>query len=358
MNMSTDQLGHIILQLLADRTLVVLPGFGGFVKDHVGAELDALRNRVHPPRNTVIFNSKLNHNDGLLVAAIASTLEISYAEADVRMTDAISELRFRLNSGVSVAWEDLGVLKRTVSGNIEFVAVARPAIQADFFGLKPVSLTKVEKDNVDRMRQLVATDGPVASRVRTLPLKRVASYAAAAMAIGFLAWLPIQNGALNNGKMLAHQLNPFAMNTQTAYSPREFREDWINKGFEREDAFAARFEQEYLSLYLAKDALNPIIVKTDAIPTTEVDHGTEVSASPINEKATYFRVIAATFATRSMADEHVTKMISRGFNAEYAGKDASGHLVAYGSYPSMEDATKMLASVSLSNKEARVVSGN
>ena len=96
----------------------------------------------------------------------------------------------------------------------------------------------------------------------------------------------------------------------------------------------------------------------NAIPSTEEDQGTEVTASPINEKASFFRVIAATFATRSMADEYVAKMIARGFGAEYAGKDASGHLVAYGCYTSIEDAKKMLASVSLSNKEARVVYGN
>ena len=352
--MTTDRLGHIIIQLLADRTMVVLPGFGGFVKDHIGAELDALRNRVHPPRNTVIFNSKLSHNDGLLVASVASTLEISYAEADVRMTDAISELRFRLNNGEAVVWEDLGVLKRSVSGNIEFVAVARPAIQDEFFGLRPISLSKVEKDNLDRMRELVAADGPVATKVRTLPIKRVASYAAAAMAIGFLAWLPIQNGALNSGKMLAHQLNPFSMNTQMAYSSRQFDENWITKGFERKDLLAARYDKEYLDLLVSDNASNAIVVKTEAI-ASEANAETDLQPSAT---ATSFKVIAATFGSRSEASAHVSKMIDRGFNAEYAGQDANGHMVAYGSYDSMEDAKKMLASVSLSNKDARIVSGN
>lgn len=352
----TDQLGHIILNLLGDRTMVVLPGFGGFVKDRVGAELDALRNRIHPPKNTVIFNAKLNHNDGLLVAAIAEAKQIMYAEADVWMTDAISELRFRLNNGETIALEGLGTLKRSVAGSIEFIAVARPSIQDDFFGLKAVSLTRVEKDSVVKVRELVAADGPMATKVRTLPIKRIASYAAAAVAVGFLAWLPIQNGALNNSNMLAHQLNPFAMNTQMSYSAREFDENWIDKGFEREDALSVKYEQEYIALYLSENAANPIVVKTEAIPTSEV-----VDAEgtwELVESASTFKVIAASFGTKAEALAYVNKMIARGFSAELAGQDQKGFLVAYGSYSSMEDAQKMLASVSLSNKEARIVAGN
>ena len=51
-------------------------------------------------------------------------------------------------------------------------------------------------------------------------------------------------------------------------------------------------------------------------------------------------------------------MIKRGFSAEYAGTENSKHLVAYGTYASIDDAQKMLSSVSLSNKEARIVSGS
>ena len=101
---------------------------------------------------------------------------------------------------------------------------------------------------------------------------------------------------------------------------------------------------------MSKDAANPIIVKTDAVPSTEVNiEPTEDVVENIKEASSY-KVIAATFSSRSEAADYVAKMIKRGFGAEYAGKDASGHLVAYGSYNSMEDAKKMLSSVSLSNK--------
>jgi len=357
-HMLSNQLGHIITEQLREQPLVVLPSFGGFVKDQISAELDEMRNRIHPPKNTVVFNARLSHNDGLLIAAFAIENEVSYSAADKLLTDAISELRFRLNNGESVVWEGLGNLKKSFEGSIEFEATAVPELQDEFFGLKPVSLNRVEKDNVDKVRELVAADGPVVTKVRTLPIKRIASYAAAAVAVGFLLWMPIQNGALNNGKMLAHQFNPFPTNTEVSYSSRQFDEGWINKGFEREDALSAKHEKEYLSLYLAKNPAKPIVVKTDAIPSTEVGFEEEEPTSSIDESASSFRVIAATFGTKNEAADYVAKMIKRGFGAEYAGRDNSGHLVAYGTYGSLTDAEKMLKSVSLSNKQARIVSGN
>jgi hypothetical protein len=357
--MLTNQLGHIICQQLREQPLVVLPGFGGFVKDAIGAELDELRNRIHPPKNSVIFNSKLTHNDGLLIAAAAYELELTYAEADTWLTDAISEMRFRLSNSDTVTLDDLGELKRSIEGSIEFTAVYAPLIQDEFFGLKPVSLKPVEKDNVNKVRELVAADGPVATTVRTLPIKRIASYAAAAIAVGFLMWMPIQNGALNSGKTLVHQLNPFAVTTESAYQARQFDDAWLDKGFEKEDALADKFNHEYLKLHLTNNSSNAIVVKTDAVPSEEVkiEEETPVVAK-VNEKASSFRVIAATFTTKNDAADYVAKMIKRGFSAEYAGKDAHGHLVAYGTYNSLQDAKKMLASVSLSNKEARIVSSS
>jgi hypothetical protein len=357
-NMLSNQLGHIITNQLREQPLVVIPGFGGFVKDHMGAELDEMRNRIHPPKNTVVFNARLSHNDGLLITAFATESEVSYSAADKLLTDAISELRFRLNNGETIVWDGLGNLKKSIEGSIEFEAITTPEIQDEFFGLKPISLSKVEKDNVDKVRELVAADGPVATKVRTLPIKRIATYAAAAVTVGLLMWMPIQNGALDKGKILAHQFNPFPTNAEVVYSARQFDEGWINKGFEREDALGAKFEKEYLSLYLAKNAAKPIVVKTDAVPSTEVHIETEESTSSINENASSFKVLAATFNTKNEAADYVAEMIKRGFGAEYAGRDNSGHLVAYGAYDSLADAKKMLSSVSLSNKEARIVSGS
>lgn len=356
--MISNQLGHIVSKQLSEQPLAVLPGFGGFVKDHMGAQLDELRNRIHPPRNTVVFNARLVHNDGLLVASISADSDITYAEADVWLTDAISELKFRLDDSQEVSWEGLGQLKKSVDGTIEFHAVEMANIQDEFFGLKPVMLRPVEKDNVEKVRELVAADGPVATKVRTLPFAKVTKYAAAAVAVGILMWMPLQNGMLNNGKLLVHQMNPFAQNTETAYSSRTFDDAWLSKGYVKENALTAKYQKEYLSLYLTKNTGNAIVVKTDAAPAVDVDSEEPKPESNPIETASSYQVIAAEFGSKSDAADYVAKMIKRGFGAEYAGQENNKHLVAYGTYNSIEDANKMLKSVSISNKQARIISGS
>jgi hypothetical protein len=355
--MLTEHLGHIIIELLRDQHVAVLPGFGGFVTDHVGAELDSLRHRIQPPHRTVIFNAKLSHNDGLLVTTVATERGISYLEADTFVTDAISELRFRLDAGEQVLFEGLGTLRKSMEGRVEFIAVPVPDVLDDFYGLKTINLRPVEKDNVDRMRELVSADGPVATKVRTLPLKQIASYAAAAVAIGFFAWIPVQQGLFGTGTKWAHQLNPLALGVESTYHSRTFNENWLTKGYEQKDALADKFEKEYLELHLVNGSDHAIVVKTEAVPSAELNlnEASEIASSPTT--ATRHMVIAATFGSKSDADAYVQKMTQRGFAAAYAGKDANGHMVAYGSYTNLEDAQKMLASVSLSNKEARIVSG-
>lgn len=355
--MLIDELGHIILTQLNEQPLVVLPGFGGFVKDQVSAELDTSRGRIHPPKNTIVFNSRLSHNDGQLIAAIATEQEVSYNEADVWLTDAISELKFLLEHERQAEIPGIGTLKKTLEESLVFEVVDEPLLVDDFFGLKPLSAKPIEEDNLDKAKKLVSPEGLVATKVRTLPIKQIAKYAAAAVTIGLIAWLPVQNGALQNGKMLAQEFNPFSTKTEAAYSSRTFNENWLNKGFEREDVLADKFSKEFISLYVSDNAKNAIVVKTDAIPTelgSTLDESATKIESPI-EEASRYRVIAATFKSRSEAANYVAKMIKRGFGAEYAGVKNNQHLVAYGTYNSKADAEKMLASVSLSNKQAQIV---
>jgi hypothetical protein len=356
--MISNQLGHIVSKQLSEQPLAVLPGFGGFVKDHMGAQLDEFRNRIHPPKNTVIFNTRLVHNDGLLVASISADSNITYAEADVWLTDAISELKFRLDDSQEVSWEGLGQLKKTVDGTVEFHTVETADIQEDFFGLKPVILCPVEKDNVDKVKELVAAHGPVASKIRTLPIAKVARYAAAAIAAGILIWMPLQKGVLDNGNTLVHQMNPFAQTTSTAYTPRAFNEGWLANGFEKEGSLTDSYDKKYLNLYLTDKANNPIVVRTDAVSSDISKDVIEDADLEVSSETSPFQVIAASFKSKSDAANYVAKMIKRGFIAEYAGTENGMHLVAYGTYGSLEDANKMLNSVSLSNKEARIISGS
>lgn len=304
--------------------MVILPGFGGLVLERVPAQLDSQRGRLVPPSDVLMFNARLHHNDGLLTEAVAAQWDFPITEADNWLTDAITELRFVLNGGGKVEWPGVGSFSRNVEGRIHFVAATDRQSAPDNFGLRPLQLTEVQRSTDLRVRTMEAA--------RALPAKRIIGYAAAAMAVGLLAWLPFQQGVVDGGRQLVAEMGLMNLSSQSAYSPREFRPLW-----------------EPLAENLS-EGISDEVMLTDE---------TAVAEERTVMYPTHFHVVAATFNTLQEAEAYRNKLVSRGFSAELAGTDAEGrHAVAYGTYGSMEQAEAMLASVRISNSEARVIPAN
>lgn len=320
--MYTQQLGHIVQQLLRQHPMVILPGLGGLVIVRVPAQLDAQRGRIVPPSSTILFNAQLNHNDGLLAQTVASHWGFGPREADNWITDAISELRFTLASGSSVEWIGIGTLKHNYEGRIQFIADAENTISSEAFGLKPLQLTEVHHQRNLNVRAL--------DTVLALPVKRIASYAAAAMMAGLMIWLPFQKGVVSNGKQFVAEMGLMPVSSEMAYSPRIFQPTW-------------------------EITPEEILGVSTALPVENIAAETEIVVEDI-ASLKQFHVVAASFATKAEAEAHRSKLQQRGFGAEYAGMAANrSHLVAYATYTTMADAEAMLASVSLSNKDAHII---
>ncbi len=318
--MYAHQLGQIIQQLLQQHPMVIVPGLGGLVTERVPAKLDAHRGRMVPPSMTVLFNAQLDHNDGLLAQRVATHWGFAPLEADLWLTDAISELRFTLAKGEAVQWQGIGTLRQDHMGQLRFTPDADSIPLLDAFGLRPLQVVEVQRERDIKVIAL--------HTARTLPIKRIAGYAAAAMVAGIMIWLPFQQGVVDNGKHLVAEMGLMTSGNQMAYTPRMFQPTWQMP---------------------TPEAVEETIAVTADTVAVEVEE--EAVAYP-----TQFHVVAASFADRTAADAHLAKLQQRGFVAEYAGVDAQGaHLVAYATYASVADAEAMLASVSLSNKEARIV---
>ncbi|MCF8257458.1 MAG: hypothetical protein K9J06_07900 [Flavobacteriales bacterium] len=326
--MYTQQLGHIVSGLLRSNSMVILPGFGGLVLERIPAQLDAQRGRLLPPSDTLIFNARLHHNDGMVVEAVAEQWGFPLNEADNWLTDAITELRFALNGGGTVEWPGLGTFKLSYEGRVHFVAAKDRDSATDMFGLRPLQLAEVQRSTDLRERTLDAA--------RALPVKRIIGYAAAAMAVGLLAWLPFQQGVMNGGKQLVAQMGLMNLHSETSYSPRGFRPLW---------------EPSPHTIPVAASLEAPVL------------EGNESEPIALEETAvvfpTRFHVVAAVFATGSEAEAYRSKLVSRGFGAELVGTDPQGrHAVAYGTYEGMGLAESMLASVRLSNSGAHILPAN
>lgn len=323
--MYIQQLGHIVNGLLTSHSAVIIPGFGGLILERVPAQLDPQRGHISPPSDVLMFNARLQHNDGLVMQAVAEKWDFPLSEADSWLTDAITELRFVLNGGGRVEWPSVGTFSRNVEGRIHFVAAGDRATAPDAFGLRPLQLTEVQRSSDLRIRTIDAA--------RALPAKRIVGYAAAAMAVGLLAWLPFQQGVVDGGKQLVAEMGLMNLQTQATYTPRAFAPLW-----------------------------------SSALSTSVVQEEVPVDVSLVNEEGghtsmvtypTQFHVVAATFGSRSEAEALQNKLEDRGFAAQLAGTDADGqHIVSYGLYDGLHNAESMLASVRLSNSKARIFPAN
>ncbi len=327
--MYVKQLGLIVQQLLQQHPMVILPGVGGFVVERVSAQLDTQRGRITPPSFTVLFNAQLSHNDGLLAQSIAAHWGFSLSEADNWLTDAIAELRFCFANNETVQWLGIGQLQQNWEGRIQFVPEEGGMVMPELFGLRPIQLTEI-RHKVDLTERTLEV-------VRTVPVKRIVSYAAAAMLAGVMIWLPFQEGAVSTGKQLAAEMGVMSWGAKSQYTPRTFSPTWELESVSESDK-----------------------ATLESSATAEISEEAPVlEQAPAVVYPTRFYVVAGSYATKTQADAYLTSLLNRGFEAEYAGEDANGtHLVAYGTYSTMNDASSMLASVSLSNKEARIVPAN
>ena len=58
---------YYINELLYIHDCVIIPGFGGFVGNHISAKLNKASKTLTPPSKQILFNENLKTNDGLLI---------------------------------------------------------------------------------------------------------------------------------------------------------------------------------------------------------------------------------------------------------------------------------------------------
>lgn len=325
--MYINQLGQLIDSLLREHPLVVIPAVGAVVRQRMHAHLYASKSRLTPPSEELVFNSRLLHNDGLLVSTVASKWGFNLASADGWVTDAISELRFALESGNRVSWPNVGSLSLSADGRIHFVADTHRSVSPQFFGLRPLQLHELTVKTPVRVQAVKA--------VRQLPVRKIAGYAAAAAIMGLLAWLPFQQGVVDEGRHLVAEMGLMAHVNQPVYTSRAF----------------------------TPFALNTDLITTDSPTANSPLANDDVQASFEDELLSVhisaFHVIASSFTTLAQAQSELEKLRRRGFSAELATAVENGMFgVSYGRYDSLASAESMLASVRLSNPGAVIVAAH
>lgn len=135
-----------IQDLLYRYDCVIVPGFGGFIANKVGAVIEG--NTIYPPSKRISFNAQLNHNDGLFVNHVASIENISFNDANEKVADTVNEWKQQLASQ-ALTIDGLGTLTTNSENQLVFEPNAKVNFDRNAFGFSSVSgLTKISEEEV------------------------------------------------------------------------------------------------------------------------------------------------------------------------------------------------------------------
>ena len=125
-----------ISELLVENDCVIIPGLGGFVANYQSAVVSGNAHvSFMPPSKQLLFNIKLNQNDGLLVTKILLNQNITYKQAEEQVLDFVYGIKKELHQTGAFSLEGIGLLLLNKTGAIEFQPIVDTNLFAESFGL-------------------------------------------------------------------------------------------------------------------------------------------------------------------------------------------------------------------------------
>ena len=284
------KLATYINDLLYRYDCVIVPDFGGFVTNKIGAKANNFTHTFTPPTKQVTFNSLLKHNDGLLANYIASAENISFEKASTAISLSVIKWQNELQSN-TVQIDSLGVLSLNEEKQIIFEPNAAVNYLTESFGLDTVTSSAISrfKEQVKPLNPLPVKE----ERKRGIPaFIKYAATAAILLTLGYAGY----NGYENNlqKENLANQ------------------EKAIQKKIQ-----AATF------------------VISNPLPT--------INLNVVKKVAKPFHIVAGAFQFAENAEKRVEELKAKGFDAKIIGVNKWGLTqVTFNSYASRNEATNNL----------------
>ncbi|MEQ3501170.1 SPOR domain-containing protein [Tenacibaculum sp. SSH1-16] len=278
-------LANYINDLLYRYDCVIVPNFGGFVTNKIGARVNTTTHTFYPPKKQLTFNAYLQHNDGLLANYIASSKNISFEEATAFIAEEVAQWKEKLATA-TITVASVGSLSLNEAKQIIFEPNPSSNFLKESFGLAEVSTPSVERVKEVTIKSLPTTK----ENRKTIPLylKRTAA-AAVFVGIAYVGW----NGVQNQQQVLANQ------------------EEAVEKKIQ-----SATFVIE-----------NPL-------PTINLN---------VSKEDRNFHIIAGAFQEEHNAENKLTELEDKGYDASIVGKNRLGLTqVAFASYATKEEARKAL----------------
>lgn len=325
------ELGRHIEILLLTNDCVIVPGLGGFMAHHVEARFDSRDNMFLPPYRTLGFNPKLSINDSLLVQSYVEAYDISYPDALQRIENEVCEIKQHISINGSYILSNIGELSMNSDGNYVFEPCMSGVLTPAFYGLSsfeatPSNITKeLDKETIsiindDVFEDVNDTNDDVLDnndnnviKIKVAWIRNTVAVAAAIISF-FLITTPISNKTDN---VILSDISSIITLTSL---------DKVDNNH---------------NINIDKTSLlkKEVTVKKETVDTlakTAIVKQEKINKAEDNEPA--FRIILASYITQKNAKEFVDKLHKQGYDKAYMYVKNNVVRVAYGAYPTENDA--------------------
>ena len=281
-------LANYINDLLYRYDCVIVPNFGGFVTNKIGAKVNNFTHTFSPPKKQITFNSYLQHNDGLLANYIASNKNISFEKATSFIVDEVATWKKEIESK-TIQVASVGTLSLNEAKQVVFEPNTSSNFLTESFGL-----AELESPAVKRFKEEVKTLPVVTeqNKQRIPVLLKRAAAVAAVVGVAYVGWNGIQNK--QQKEVLASQEKSLQKKIQSA-----------------------------------------TFVIDNPLPT--------INLNVTKAKENNFHIIAGAFQEVENAENKLVELKELGYDAKIIGKNNYGLIqVSFNSYNDKQEARKAL----------------
>jgi len=138
-------LEHYISELLYLEDCIIVPDFGGFIVNDKSATINEKSGEITPPSKTILFNSQLVNNDGLLVSHIAKEENISHKESLTNVLAISKKLKNKLFETKILRIKKVGLLTIGSENNILFTQEKGYNYNLNSFGMHSINSNTIDK---------------------------------------------------------------------------------------------------------------------------------------------------------------------------------------------------------------------
>lgn len=293
-------LDKYIEDLLHNHDCVIIPGFGGFIGSYSSARIRKPHDQFFPPSKSILFNTKLHYNDGILANHISSAGDISYNEAMNLIHQETETWKGILDERKRLVIGRIGEMITDSDGLLQFRQNPFMNFLPDSYGL--ASFVSVPA----RLEEKVPEISPEIIQRNTPSYLKWA--AILALPLGFAAWMSVDH-------------------------------------FQRAKDFSASYSGIFISPPSRPDK-SAKAQKTYVLPVPHRNPVTVVRDEATIQSDNKYAIIVGAFRFKENAENFVVSLRNNGFSASVYDVSRSGLTrVATGTYPNMEKALEGLASV-------------